>query len=232
MTTRRMRAASLLAVAVLGLSACGGSDEDTAKETSSASETSRAEESSEAPEEDTAEAEEADADSEADSEGGDGAAAGAVELTEPGSELSVGDTATLPQGEDGASVTVTVSKITRGSSADLADLEDAEKYKDYTPVYVEYTMTGTEDSAAAGGDNLEDVDPLTADGRKAPTLVIIGTSPFEKCDLNSIPDDFGPGDAETTCQVGMVTEGQEITGAQYAPYEGDYADDGKVVWTQ
>lgn len=151
-------------------------------------------------------------------------------MTEPGTELALGDTATIPQGDDGAMITVTVTEITEGSSADLADLKDADKYKGYTPVYVQYTMTGTDSSTELGGDILDDVDPILADGRKASTLVIIGTSPFKKCDSNSIPKDFGPGDTETTCQVAMVSSGQEVSGAQYSPYEGDYADDGAVVW--
>lgn len=232
MTTRRMQAASLLAVAALGLSACGGTDDDTTSDSTSTSEASQSEESSESPEGEDAEGAEAEEGADtADAEEAEGGA-GSEELAEPGSELEVGDTATVPQGEDGAAITLTVSTITKGSAADLSKLEDADKYKDYTPVYVEYTMTGTDTSGELGGDILDDVDPITSDGAKAGTLVIIGTSPFEKCDANSIPDDFGPGDTETTCQVAMLSAGQEIGGAQYAPYDGDYADDGKVVWKQ
>lgn len=234
MTTRRMRAASLLAVAALGLSACGGSDDETSDDTSTSSEATQSEESAteeEATEEDAAESEEtedAEEDSGDEAEGDDAAAS--EELTEPGTELSVGDAGTIPQGDDGGAISLTVDEITEGSAKDLEQLEDADKYKEYTPVYVQYTMTGTDSSGDLGGDILEDVDPITSDGNKAQTLVIIGTSPFEKCDSNSIPDDFGPGDTETTCQVAMLTDGQEVGGAQYAPYEGDYADDGKVVW--
>ncbi|WP_435200418.1 hypothetical protein [Janibacter sp. GS2] len=231
-TTGTMRATSLLAVAALGLSACGGSDEDTTRETSSTSQASPSESatSDEATESEDAVDEEVAVE---ESESSDGAGAGgSAELTEPGTQLEVGARATIPQGDDDAAVTVTVSKVTRGTSDDLSQLEDADKYADYTPVYVQYTMTGTDSSSELGGDLLDDVDPITADGRKASTLVLIGTSPFEKCDRNSIPDDFGPGDTETTCQVAMVSGDQKITGAQFAPYEGDYADDGKVVWTQ
>ena len=242
MTTRRVRAASLLAVAALGLSACGGSDDEaTTEETSSSSEASETQESAadgeDAAAEDAADAdaETADAETEDAEESGDDAQAtdaASQELTEPGTELTVGDKATVPQGDDGAAITLTVTKITKGSAADLKKLEDADKYTDYTPVYVQYTMTGTDSSGELGGDILDDVDPITTDGAKAGTLVIIGTSPFEKCDSNSIPDDFGPGDTETTCQVAMLSAGQEIGGAQFAPYEGKYADDGKVVWQQ
>ncbi|WP_157074901.1 hypothetical protein [Janibacter limosus] len=236
MTSRRTSAAGLLAVAALGLSACGGSDtETTSSTTSSTTSTDSTSESTtdatsetEATEEPTEES--TSSESESDGEGSEGAAPAG--LTDPGTELAIGKPATIPQGDDGATVTVTVTEITKGSSADLAKLKDADKYKDYTPVYVQYKMTGTDSSTELGGDILDDVDPILADGRKASTLILIGTSPFKKCDRNSIPKDFGPGDTETTCQVAMVASGQEVTGAQYAPYEGDYSDDGAVVWTK
>ncbi|WP_114202382.1 hypothetical protein [Janibacter anophelis] len=235
MTSRRTSAAGLLAVAALALTACGGSDDGTtttSTTTSSAtSESTQSETSSDdatEPEEtEPAETESEDTGSEGDDEGADAAPAG---LSEPGTELSVGDTATIPQGDDGATIGLKVTEITKGSSADLSKLKDADKYKEYTPVYVQYEMSGTDSSSELGGDILDDVDPILADGRKASTLILIGTSPFEKCDSNSIPDDFGPGDTETTCQVAMVSSGQEVSGAQYSPYEGDYADDGAVVW--
>lgn len=229
MTSRRMSAAGLLAVAALALTACGGSDEDTTttSTTSSTSESPQSETSSDDATE-TEETEPAETESEDDAEGDDDAAPAG--LSEPGTELSVGDTATIPQGDEGATIGLKVTEITQGSSADLSKLKDADKYKEYTPVYVQYEMSGTDSSSELGGDILDDVDPILADGRKASTLILIGTSPFEKCDSNSIPDDFGPGDTETTCQVAMVSSGQEVSGAQYSPYEGDYADDGAVVW--
>ena len=231
MTSRRAGAAGLLAVAALALSACGGEGGDDVTDSgspSSSASTSEATESETSTDESSTDAEDSESEESDDSESDDAAASG--DVTEPGTELALGDTATIPQGDDGAMITVTVTEITEGSSADLADLKDADKYKGYTPVYVQYTMTGTDSSTELGGDILDDVDPILADGRKASTLVIIGTSPFKKCDSNSIPKDFGPGDTETTCQVAMVSSGQEVSGAQYSPYEGDYADDGAVVW--
>lgn len=228
MTSRRMSAAGLLAVAALALTACGGSDGDTTTTSTTSSATSESTQSETSSDEATETEETEPTESEDDAEGEDGAAPAG--LSEPGTELAVGDTATIPQGDDGATIGLKVTEITKGSSADLSKLKDADKYKDYTPVYVQYEMSGTDSSSELGGDILDDVDPILADGRKASTLILIGTSPFEKCDSNSIPDDFGPGDTETTCQVAMVSSGQEVSGAQYSPYEGDYADDGAVVW--
>lgn len=229
MTSRRMRAAGLLAAAALGLTACGSDEATDATPSSSATSDSASpsEETSaeETPAQETTSEDTTSPESEEDSDD-----APAAELTKPGTELKLGETAVIPQGDDGATLELTVTEVTKGSSADLSQLKDADKYKGYTPVYVQYTMTGTDSSTELGGDILDDVDPILADGRKASTLVIIGTSPFKKCDSNSIPKDFGPGDTETTCQVAMVSSGQEVSGAQYSPYEGDYADDGAVVW--
>lgn len=232
MTSRRMRAAGLLAAAALGVTACG-SDEATDATPSSSATSESASPSEETSAEETPAQETTSEDTtspESEEEGSDDAPA--AELTKPGTELKLGETAVIPQGDDGATLELTVTEVTKGSSADLSQLKDADKYKGYTPVYVQYTMTGTDSSADLGGDVLDDVDPITSDGRKASTLVIIGTSPFAKCDRNSVPDDFGPGDTETTCDVAMVQGGQEVGGAQYSPYDGDYADDGAIVWTK
>ena len=231
MTSRRTSAAGLLAVAALALTACGGSDDDTTTTSTTTSSATSESTQSETSSDDATEPEETEpAETESEDTGSEGADAAPAGLSEPGTELSVGDTATIPQGDDGATIGLKVTEITKGSSADLSKLKDADKYKEYTPVYVQYEMSGTDSSSELGGDILDDVDPILADGRKASTLILIGTSPFEKCDSNSIPDDFGPGDTETTCQVAMVSSGQEVSGAQYSPYEGDYADDGAVVW--
>lgn len=232
MTSRRMRAAGLLAAAALGVTACG-SDEATDATPSSSATSESASPSEETSAEETPAQETTSEDTtspESEEEGSDDAPA--AELTKPGTELKLGETAVIPQGDDGATLELTVTEVTKGSSADLSQLKDADKYTGYTPVYVQYTMTGTDSSADLGGDVLDDVDPITSDGRKASTLVIIGTSPFAKCDRNSVPDDFGPGDTETTCDVAMVQGGQEVSGAQYSPYDGDYADDGAIVWTK
>lgn len=232
MTSRRMRAAGLLAAAALGVTACG-SDEATDATPSSSATSESASPSEETSAEETPAQETTSEDTtspESEEEGSDDAPA--AELTKPGTELKLGETAVIPQGDDGATLELTVTEVTKGSSADLSQLKDADSYKGYTPVYVQYTMTGTDSSADLGGDVLDDVDPITSDGRKASTLVIIGTSPFAKCDRNSVPDDFGPGDTETTCDVAMVQGGQEVGGAQYSPYDGDYADDGAIVWTK
>lgn len=249
-TTRRMRAASLLAVAALGLSACGtvddltgGSDKETTSDSNQDQDDNGGDDSNDdsddsedddtdenADEDDTADTD--DADSDDDSTDDDSDDQGSDSLTAPGTELKVGDTATIPQGDEGGSVKVTVSKITKGSFSDLAHLEDADEYKDYTPVYVEYTITGTANSGSLEYKMLDGFRPVLSDGRRAGSLVIVGTQSFDKCDANSIPKGFGEGDTVTDCDIAMLASGQELGGAEFAPYDGEYSDAGKVVWKQ
>lgn len=271
-TTRRIRVASLLAVAALGLSACGtvedltggGDDTQEGQESSDgrdsgtddgdsgtddgADEESTEEESAEEEptDEETDGGEQATEEEPTDEETGsgepitegetdgttDGPAGGSTSLTAPGTTLKVGDTATIPQGDEGGTVQVTVSKITEGSYADLANLKDADDYKDYTPVYVEYTITGTENSSVLEYSILDDVDPITQDGNKAGSLVIFsgGGQSFDKCDTNSFPKDFGPGQTVKDCDIAMLADGQELGGAMFQQFEGEYAEANKITW--
>ncbi len=215
---RRTAGAAFVAASALVLTACG-SDEPTDPETTTSSEVTPSEATPSETETESPTSE-------------DTPEAGAADLTEPGTKLKLGETATIPQGDDGGSITVTVTSVDVGSADDLSELKEPEKYKDYTPVYVQYEMTTTEGSKDLGGDLLDDVDPILDNGRRAQSLIIIGTSPFEKCDRNSIPDDTTPGTKETTCDVALAAAGQTVAGAAYSPRDGDYADEGAITWTK
>ena len=266
-TTRRIQAVSLLAVAALGLSACGtvedltgGGDETTQDQNDEQGQNEeqdqdnqdQTDEQDEGHDEEQ-EGTETDGDggtdgdegtdgetdgvaeeepTETETDGGTTGGEGSTSLTSPGTTLKVGDQATIPQGDEGGTVQVTVSKITEGSFADLANLKDADDYKDYTPVYVEYTITGTENSSVLEYSVLDDVDPITSDGNKAGSLVVFssGGASFDKCDTESIPKDFGPGDTVKDCDIAMLAEGQELGGAMFQQFEGQYADANKIVW--
>lgn len=214
MSARPTAVVGLTAALALALTACGSDDEGLTTTTTSTSE------SSPAAEETTS----------SDEGGSEEDASGSAELVEPGTELGLGEVATIPQGDGDGAIQLTVTEIVEGEPADLEVLDDASTYDGYTPVYVHYEMTGVEESAAVAGETIDDVDPILEDGSQGQTLVIIGTSPFEKCDRNSVPDDIAVGDTETTCDVALVKDGETVVGATYAPYEGDYADDGAVTW--
>ena len=228
-----MRGAALLAVAALGLSACGAV-EDLADGPDSSSQTDGNQQPDST---DGSSTDGSSTDGSTDSSTTDGSSSdssstdgGSTSLTPPGTQLKIGETATIPQGKNDVPVTMTVSSITKGSYADLSHLKDADKYKGYTPYYVHYTMTGTEASKELGYHLINYVRPVLPDGRNAGSLVIIGK--FDKCDGNSMPKDFGPGQTSTDCDIAMVPDGQELGGAEFSPYDGPYEESGKVTWTE
>src|SRR5699024_2786469 len=192
---------------------------ESSEETSSTDEETSAEEPSESSsDEETSESEDEES-SESETDGDDAAAKGKDKLTKPGTEIGLGDTATVPQGDDGAALTVTVTKIEKGKFKDLSMLETSEKYQADTPGCLHDEVTATNSSKDLANDILEDVDPVLTTGQKAPTLSIVSTSPFKKCELNSVPEDFGPGDTEQTCDVAMIKDGMKVGGAQYSDYD-------------
>lgn len=210
-------------LAVLALSACQddeaptGSDDPTTEETTE----SPSETASETPTEESSATDDGQA------------ATGAV--TAPGTELAIGDTAVLPltYGTDGtATVEVTVTGITEGTSADL----EAAKVKnaaDLTPFYIQLDMeilsVGPEGfgSYSAGSD----FDGLTGD-TKAGSLIIIGG--FAPCDSGGFEFDSAVGDTAQSCVPALATKGSVVDGVQFSggPDDAGYDQfDGEpVVW--
>lgn len=217
-------------LAILALSACqddeapSGSDDPTTESTTSES-------PSESPTESASETESSETD---ETEGG-GDQTGGASVTAPGTELSIGDTAVLPltYGTDGtATVEVTVTGITEGTSADLkaAEVKNAD---DFTPFYINLDMeilsVGEEGfgSYTAGSD----FDGLTGD-TKAGSLIIIGE--FAPCDGGGFEFDSAVGDTAKSCVPALATKGSVVDGVQFSggPDDAGYDQfDGEpVVW--
>lgn len=214
-------------LALLALSACqddeapSGSDDPT-------TEASTSDTPSETPTESASETESTETDDQ-------GAPAGGAEVTAPGTELSIGDTAVLPltYGTDGtATVEVTVTGITEGTTADLeaAQVKNAD---DFTPFYINLDMeilsVGDEGfgSYTAGSD----FDGLTGD-TKAGSLIIIGD--FAPCDDGGFEFDSAAGDTAKACVPALATKGSVVDGVQFSGGADDAGYDqfdGKpVVW--
>ena len=214
-------------LALLALSACqddeapSGSDDPTTEATTSDT-------PSETPTESASETESTETDDQ-------GAPAGGAEVTAPGTELSIGDTAVLPltYGTDGtATVEVTVTGITEGTTADLeaAQVKNAD---DFTPFYINLDMeilsVGDEGfgSYTAGSD----FDGLTGD-TKAGSLIIIGD--FAPCDDGGFEFDSAAGDTAKACVPALATKGSVVDGVQFSGGADDAGydqfDGEPVVW--
>ncbi|MDF9716367.1 hypothetical protein [Nocardioides sp. ChNu-99] len=208
---KRQKFASVAVAAVLAasLTACGGDDESS--DDAESSESSTTEDASEEPaDEETSEDEESE-----DSDSGSGSAGGssAGELTEPGAQLKLGETATVPMsyaGEDGV-IEVTVTEIREGDPADLADVEDSDGM---TPWHISYEISGVENAEAIGGMQLS-LDGLTAAGDSAAQLISFSGG-IGGCETESAASDWD-GSAFETCNT--VVSAEPVTQAAFG--EGD-----------
>lgn len=238
---------SLAAAATLTLTACGGEDEqvdeappvEQTQEDQATDEAEPADEGTEdedaatedaATEEDDAAAEEAAAEDEADTEdaaateapqdGAGDSAAGAAEVTAPGTELSFGEPAVLhtQEREEGDEyyafgyVQSSVTEIVAGDASFFDQFDNAEEYQGMTPYFI---MSEHEVLSAEGNESVSSLEPsfegVLSDGTPAQGLIVISTG-IEECPTEFF-DSFTVGATATTCDVALAPEGQEVTGA-------------------
>lgn len=213
---------ALLAAAlalVLGLAACGGSDEgssDTSSETSTPT---------------TAE-------TTPDSNGQSGA------LTPPGTQLKVGEEATLAwvpfseesatEPEKGIEVGVTVEAIEKGSIDDFANIELEPEEEESTPYYVKFRI-----EALSGTEPPPDEEPYIAfdaiddRGQEQSNVTFIGD--FETCENTDMPRPFTKGESFEACLAYLVPGGGTIEKVEWGTGPTDGSDltpyyDEPVVW--
>ena len=152
------------------------------------------------------------------------AGAPAGEVTEPDTELAVGDTATVPftYAKKDGTIAITVTKVEKGAEADLAAFGD--KAKGLTPYYIHATIENVD-----GGDfayasvRLRAVD---ASGRG--TGVIISGGVPGKCESENGPKDFTSAGATYETCVLQASSGVDIAGVSFA--EGEKYRDSPVIW--
>ncbi|MCX6399499.1 MAG: hypothetical protein NTX33_06185 [Propionibacteriales bacterium] len=215
-------------IAVLAFSACNdddatsGSDDPTSEATTEAT-------TSDSPTETTSTAESTESSPAAPGEALSG------DVTAPGTELAIGDTAVLPltYGTEGtATVEVKVVGISEGTSADLkaAEVDDA---ADYTPFYIKVEMKILEVGPGGFGSYTpgSDFDGLTGN-TKAGSLIVFGD--FAPCDDGGFEYDAKAGDTAPGCVPALATKGSTVDGVQFSggPDDAGYDQfDGKpVVW--
>lgn len=218
---RKLAAVAVATVLTAALSACGSDDADDTSdnETSESTPSPSEDESSDDASDDTQETDDAD-------DEGDDTATFDGELTEPGSDLALGDTATVPfdYAGDGGVIEITVVEIREGDPADVADVDGAEGM---TPYHVTYEVTGVESPENLGGMVIS-LDGLTADGNGASQLINFGSG-VGGCDEES-PDTDWDGATFETCDT-FVSD-QAVTQVAFAEGD-DYSlwDDTQVTWS-
>lgn len=231
-TTKRSLAAlgagAALTLALTGCLPGSGNDAGSspaAQEQSAAPATSAAPTSSERRGEDTATAKST---TKAAKDESAAAPAAAGKLTEPGTELKFGEVAYTHSnsGEQGtdkykeATHETKVTKIVKGSEADLAELKDAAKFAGQIPYYVFTDVVLTSLSKPSAGIGDPRIQGHLKDGTEAQKLIVMGT--MGECDSTNFKTE-GDGDAfsyvvgstKTICNVFLAPAGDEVTTASY-----------------
>lgn len=150
------------------------------------------------------------------------------DVTKPGTELKIGDTATVPfeySGKEGT-IAVTVNKIEKGTSADLKDF--GEKAKGMTPYFVRYTVENV------GGTDLSRMSlklhGVSAEGERTGAVTI---GDIDKCESENAPGDFMQKGAKfETCALAVSgSSAMKVEAAQFAEGDAYETPDGKpVIW--
>jgi hypothetical protein len=150
-----------------------------------------------------------------------------VELTDQGSKLSFGDSATAiyePSKDRGTVLKLTVRKVQQGSLKDFTGfiLDDAYKRKAsyyYATVRVENVGDGD-----VGGVPV----PLWGVNDKNVLLPAVNfTTSFKKCPSSPLPKSFGPGKAVSTCLVYLAPNHGKLEGVSYRPSQ----EFNPITWT-
>lgn len=139
-----------------------------------------------------------------------------VQLTEPGSQLAFGDTATVAyelRGK-GTVLDLTVDSARQGTLKDFVGFDMSDPLQKNAHYY--YVRVAVEN---AGEDDLGGVDvPLWGiSGTNTLLPPVKFTSAFKKCPTDPLPDKFGPGDTFRTCLVFLSPNKGSLEGVSYRP---------------
>lgn len=151
-----------------------------------------------------------------------------VELTEPGSDLEVGESGVIawqPRQDLIGVLDINVTQLVRTSFADSFEGWDvsAEQKKNLTPYFVRATVTNVGETnlsqrmvpvyAVDSGDTLVEPTEFTED--------------FEACPGGALPRGFFVDDVAEVCMVYLIGDGLELSGVTFRPTEQFDA----ITWT-
>jgi hypothetical protein len=148
-----------------------------------------------------------------------------VALTDRGTELPFGESATVeysPDEERSTALEITVLSVRRSAAKDFAlfNLDEAARAASYFYAELELTNVGEGD---VGGD------PIPVMGVDADNVLLppVGFgSPFKPCPGLQIPSTFAPGATGTFCVVYQVADGTDLAGLSFRPD----ADFDPITW--
>lgn len=139
-------------------------------------------------------------------------------MSEPGSDLSFGDTATVifePNQRSGTVLELTVHKVTKGSTKDFSGFILDDYTKAATPYYAQVSVKNVGD-----GDVGHWAVPLwgvDAEDTLLPAASFKTT--FAKCESEALPPTFETDDTFETCLVYLAPEGGTLEAVSFRPVQ-------------
>lgn len=141
-----------------------------------------------------------------------------VELTEPGSQLAVGDHAVVayhPRQEQVAALDIAVTRLERTSIKDFSAWQLSDAQRGSTPYYVRA--------------RIENVGDTDLGGRAVPLYVVnednvlLESTPFassfQACPSTPFPEKFAPGDTARVCLVYLAPDHGDLVSVSFRPEE-------------
>ena len=151
---------------------------------------------------------------------------GGVELTAQGSELGLGDEATVayePRQDEVAALDLRVTRIEKASFKLFVGWKLSKETLDTTPYFV-HAKVGNVGKVDLGEERV----PLYAvDGENRLIEYSTFESVFKPCPSTLLPAKFGKGEKTSTCLVFLAPDKGEVTAASFRPTE----DFSPIVWT-
>lgn len=149
-----------------------------------------------------------------------------VELTAQGSELALGDTATVayqPRQDEVAALELTVTSLQEASFKLFEGWDLSAKDKKNAPYFIEVKAENVGETDLGGND----VPIYAVDGENRLVEASSFASRFNPCPSTPFPKKFGPGKSHKTCLVYLVPDKGELVAASFRPTE----EFNPVVWT-
>jgi hypothetical protein len=149
-----------------------------------------------------------------------------VELTELGSELELGETATVawePDQKTVGALDLTVTRMEKASFKQFVGWNITEEIRKYSPYFLHADVTNVGDTDLGG----EQVPLYGVDGDNLLLEAWTFPSTFKPCPSEPLPAKFRPDDSTTTCLLVMAPDRGDLVAASFRPDE-EFAP---IVWT-
>lgn len=139
-----------------------------------------------------------------------------VELTEPGTDLEFGETATViyePDQQTGTVLRLTVERAVQGTLKDFSRFVLDDYTKSSTPYYVDVSVENVGESRVGDAP----VPLWGVDGTNTLLPPASFTTSFQRCESKPLPKRFAPGDSLDTCLVYLAPDKGTLEAVSFRP---------------